>query len=309
MASRNHLLIDGDILLYQTTQSCLNEADWGDTYVTCWLDMGELRALISTILERWMEELRADDYTICLSDYDRNFRKELEPTYKEQRDGSSKPIGYQRAHEWIQGMHPCEKLAGLEADDVMGIRATDGSIARPIIVSDDKDMRQIPWALYVPRRREKVYTTPEDGYRYHMVQTLTGDRVDNYFGCPGIGEVRAAKALAGKSPGQLWDAVVRCYTNAGQTPADAVHQARLAKILQAEDYNTETGEPILWQPNGSSADPSDTSATPSPATADAEKLVVSRKKTTTSPTSPTGTKPSTTNLSSTPMMTNYRKLR
>ena len=157
------MLIDGDILLYQTTQSCLNEADWGDTYITCWLDLGELKYLVSVIINRWMETLDAESYTICLSDYERNFRKELDPSYKEQRDGSSKPIGYDRAHVWIQGEHPCKKLAGLEADDVMGILATNGDFVDPIIISDDKDMRQIPGRLYIPRRRELEGTTAETG--------------------------------------------------------------------------------------------------------------------------------------------------
>ena len=301
MASGNHLLIDGDILLYQVTQSCLQEADWGDDFVTTWIDFGEIKHLVQTMIENWKEKLSADDYTVCLSDYDRNFRKELDPTYKEQRDGSKKPVGYVRAHEWIQGVHPCEKLPGLEADDVMGIRATDGSFARPIIVSDDKDMRQIPGELYVPRRKERVRTTIEAGLRYHMEQTLTGDRVDNYFGCPGVGPVRAAKALDGKAPSELWPAVVRCYVAAKQTPADAIHQARLAKILQSEDWNADRKEVRLWEPPVSIADLERTTATQEMTTSTVQKQSTSSSEPKES-SSKTGTKSSPKNSPTTPTM-------
>ena len=307
MASKNHLLIDGDILLYQTTQSCLNEADWGETYITCWLDMGELKYLLWTIIERWKEELKADDYTICLSDYDRNFRKELEPTYKEQRDGSKKPIGYAQAHNWIQGVHPCAKLPGLEADDVMGILATDGTVNNPIIVSDDKDMRQIPRRLYIPRKRETIAITHEDGYRYHMEQTLTGDRVDNYFGCPGVGPVRAAKALAGKEPSELWDAVVGCYVAAKQNAADALLQARLAKILQAEDYIND--EVILWEPPVNTVVAEVRRASPSVSTQAAEQPSTTRSKTKSRKQPQPSSTQSTGSFDTTPMMakTNLRR--
>ena len=46
-----------------------------------------------------------------------------------------------------------------------------------------------------------------------------------------------------------WDAVVEAFTfKAGLTEADALKQARLARILRWSDWNSETKTPILWSP-------------------------------------------------------------
>ena len=51
-----------------------------------------------------------------------------------------------------------------------------------IIVSPDKDMRQIPGKLY--DLKETVDITEEEGMRWHLVQTLAGDQTDGYSGVP-----------------------------------------------------------------------------------------------------------------------------
>jgi DNA polymerase-1 len=42
-----------------------------------------------------------------------------------------------------------------------------------------------------------------------------------------------------------WDIVVSLFRKAGKTSADALTQARLARILRHEDWD---GGPILWRP-------------------------------------------------------------
>jgi DNA polymerase-1 len=81
---------------------------------------------------------------------------------------------------------------------------------------------------------------------WHLYQTLIGDSVDGYGGCPNIGPV-TAKKLLDKSP--TWKTVVDTYKKAKLDEAYALQQARCARILRPADYNFETGEPILWQPN------------------------------------------------------------
>ena len=53
-----------------------------------------------------------------------------------------------------------------------------------IIVSPDKDMRQIPGKLY--NMDEVIDITPEDGMQWHYIQTLAGDSTDGYSGVPGV---------------------------------------------------------------------------------------------------------------------------
>lgn len=46
----------------------------------------------------------------------------------------------------------------------------------------------------------------------------------------------------------LWHAVKTAYESKGLTEADAIKQARLARILRNEDWDAVKKEPILWTP-------------------------------------------------------------
>jgi DNA polymerase-1 len=136
-------------------------------------------------------------------------------------------------------------LNELEADDVMGIYATKHS--GNVIVSPDKDMRQIPGKLY--NLEDTITITPEEGAKWHLIQTLAGDQTDGYSGVPGIG-VKRAETLFNKE-GYSWATVVKAFEDKGLTEEDALLNARLARILTIEDYDTEKNEPKLWTPEAS----------------------------------------------------------
>jgi DNA polymerase-1 len=84
----------------------------------------------------------------------------------------------------------------------------------------------------------------EDGRRWHLIQTLSGDATDGYSGVPGIG-IKRAEALF-KEQGYTWDTVVTAFASKGLDEAEALKNARLAKILQDKDYDSTRQEPILW---------------------------------------------------------------
>jgi DNA polymerase-1 len=105
-------------------------------------------------------------------------------------------------------------------------------------------MRQIAGKLY--DFNETVEITPEDGAKWHLIQTLAGDNTDGYSGVPGIGVKRAEKIFEDK--GYTWKAVVETFEDKGMTEADALTNARLARILTVDDYDSEKKEPILWSP-------------------------------------------------------------
>ena len=130
----------------------------------------------------------------------------------------------------------------LEADDAMGIYATQHP--GNIIVSPDKDMKQIPGKLY--NLEDTITITPKEGAKWHLIQTLAGDQTDGYSGVPGIG-VKRAETLFNKE-GYSWSTVVKAFTDKGLTEEDALLNARLARILTIEDYDTEQQEPKLWTP-------------------------------------------------------------
>mgnify|MGYP003114164935 FL=1 len=116
-----------------------------------------------------------------------------------------------------------------------------------ILVSTDKDLLQIPGLHYNPNKPDEGITevTEEDGEYNHLFQTLTGDLVDGYSGCPGVGPKTALRIL-GSNP--CWDKVLGAYKKAGLTEEDALVQARVARILRQSDFNYNKEEVILWEP-------------------------------------------------------------
>ena len=124
----------------------------------------------------------------------------------------------------------------------MGIYAT--KFPGNTIVSPDKDMRQIPGKLF--DLTDVTTITPEEGARWHLIQTLAGDQTDGYSGVPGIGVKRAATLF--DKEGYSWATVVKAFEDKGLTEDDALLNARLARILTDEDYDSRTKAPILWTP-------------------------------------------------------------
>ena len=123
----------------------------------------------------------------------------------------------------------------LEADDVLGIMATEPHPTEDrIIVSIDKDMKQIPTKL--SRDGETVEEIPERLANYwFMIQTLAGDSTDGYSGLPNVG-VKTAEKLIRKYTNvpllELWKIVKGIYKEKGFSAKEALQQARVAHILR-----------------------------------------------------------------------------
>ncbi len=83
----------------------------------------------------------------------------------------------------------------------------------------------------------------EDADLWHMTQTLIGDAADGYPGCPKIGPMTAKKLFDGipRDYEHLWPVVAGAFEKAGLGEAEAVTQARLARILRAEDWDFDKG--------------------------------------------------------------------
>ena len=105
-------------------------------------------------------------------------------------------------------------------------------------------MKQIPGILY--NLDEKFTVTPNGGRAWHLIQCLSGDQTDGYGGVPGIGVKRAATLF--EKEGYSWKTVIKAFKDKGLTEDDAILNARLAKILTIDDYDTEKQEVKLWTP-------------------------------------------------------------
>ncbi len=239
------VLVDADLYLFRAAQAVELEIDWGNDLWTLHSHPSDARrafdASIEKLLEKLRDSLKIGQVVFCFGDPTRaTFRHDLCPEYKAKR--KRKPLAYNQVRDQIIADYKAVWKPRLEADDCLGIISTRAP-GRYIIATEDKDMQGIPGLIYRDGKITEI--TEEQADKWHMVQTLTGDPVDGYSGCPGIGKSRAEKLLS-KRP--WWPRVVGAFKQAGLTEDDALLQARLARILRASDWNFDTSEIILWTP-------------------------------------------------------------
>ncbi|QDP45897.1 MAG: putative ribonuclease H [Prokaryotic dsDNA virus sp.] len=242
------LLIDGDILLYQESAAVEEAFDWGDDIWSLTGDAALAKQAVDVWIAQHKELLEADDVIITLTGPE-NWRKDVLPTYKNNRKGKRKPLVFPALRDYCHETYKTIQFDNLEADDVMGILATGGIKkidGKKIIVSEDKDMKTIPGHLYNPNHSEEgiQWITKEQADLYHLTQALTGDSTDGYSGCPGVGPKTAEKILIEGT----WEEVIAAYKKAGKTEEEALVQARVSRILRSGEFVVKTGAVNLWNP-------------------------------------------------------------
>ena len=241
-----NLLIDGDVVLYEVTTACETPVDWGDDMWTLHSDLREAKQRFDCWVSNLKDRLDVNKVHIAFSSPE-NWRKTILPTYKSNRKGKRKPLVFHELKQYAMDVYRSVMIDQLEGDDVLGLLAGDSKITGgTIIVSIDKDLKTIPGFHYNPMRREEgvIEVTMAQANYNHLLQTLTGDAVDGYSGCPGIGPKKAEKVLENPS----WESVVSAYNKAGIEEEDALIQARVARILRYGEYDKVKKEPILWNP-------------------------------------------------------------
>jgi len=240
------LLIDADYIVYKSCAGAETEIDWGDDVIMVVSKFSEAMANVQRELTKIKSHFMWDVPEILLFFSDSvNFRKKIYPSYKGHRN-RKKPCGYRRVISELAEQYGVIRMPTLEADDAMGIYATENP--GNIIVSPDKDMRQIPGKLF--NMDELVEITEEEGRQWHLIQTLAGDQTDGYSGVPGIG-IKRAVTLFGEC-GYSWDTVVKAFTDKDLTEEDALINARLAKILTNKEYDSNKRTVIPWCPSDAS---------------------------------------------------------
>lgn len=267
MAEQVTLLLDSDIIAYKFASAAQKNFDWdGDGDVVSVVEeIEEVTPQVVEYIDDLVVELKATNVIVCLSCPSlENFRYGVLPSYKHNRKDVIKPELLGAIKDWMRTRYQTYERPTLEADDIMGILSTHPKLfpGKKIIVSEDKDMKTIPGWLFNPRKDSKPRLISEDEADYwHLYQTLIGDTTDGYKGCPGIGPVKAEKILQPDSHPEhqcfRWKYVVQAYEAAvdkktkeplGLTEADALVQARVARICRHTDYDFKKKEVILWTP-------------------------------------------------------------
>jgi len=254
------LLIDADIVAYRTAAASERPHNWGDGVWSLTCHEEDITQAFDQTVEYYAEQLEADRVILCFSDPKQNWRRSLFPAYKSNRRDQRRPMLLNWLRQtYIPDRYETYQRQTLEADDVMGVLATSKKLVsgNKIVVSEDKDMRTIPCQLVSPRHAadegltlaDAVEKITEDEADYnHLTQSLTGDTVDGYPGCKGVGPV-AAKRLLSESGEDRWQAIVTAYEKTGATAEDALIQAQIARICRASDFNFKTKKVIPWMPH------------------------------------------------------------
>ena len=143
-----------------------------------------------------------------------NFRYEVAKTtpYKGNRKDVVKPTNLPLARQHLIDKWGAVVSQGEEADDLIGIASARGDPETTVVVTIDKDMMQLQgwnWNFV-----KDVWTkiSVDEGNKFFYTQILTGDRADNIRGIHGIGPVKAAKVLEGRTTEEeLYKACVDIY--------------------------------------------------------------------------------------------------
>jgi DNA polymerase-1 len=261
------LLIDADVLRYLLAFSNTKQFQFDDDEAATEITNPEkAKADLEGYIADLLKTLGADDFLLPLS-VSTNFRKDIYADYKANRNGKPKPALWYELDAFVSEMYADRIITReyLEGDDILGLLATHPKPKRcpgkRVVVSIDKDMQTLACRLYNPMKPDLGTRTisQHDADLFWMKQTLMGDTTDNYPGCRGIGPKRADELLnpihesyleasVEEHLAALWECVVAAFNNRGFTEADALVQARLARILRHGDYDYKTNEVKLWKP-------------------------------------------------------------
>lgn len=256
-------LIDADIIAYIATAVTQTSIDWEDgEEAQVHASLPEAKRAFAETITKWFQPTGEDDYVLCWTDRKSpTFRYRIHPHYKAQRTGA-KPLMLTAVEAWAYEEYPCALIDDLEGDDVLGLMMTDPSRGADCMVSTDKDLKTIPGRLYVPGKSKRPGTVRLDRADWWwMMQTIMGDKSDNFKGAPGAGEKRAdGELVSGDDLSYLWDVVVSVFEDQFSKPKpresfvtddpydEALMNARCARILRHGDYNYADRRVRLWTP-------------------------------------------------------------
>lgn len=238
-------LIDADIIAFRAAAKV--QDDFGDGKVS---DSRVAIREAELLLQKWTQYIKPNTTLLCFSCSSKKyFRHDIYPEYKAQRRELERPKALNDVIAYLKGKYKYLEVAGLEADDLMGIYGTSTRIKDPVIVSIDKDMQTVPTKVFNPDKMKRAVRINAGMANILMFkQAMTGDTTDNYKGIPGTGPAKAEKIIQSAPAANPWPDVEKAFIDAKLTRDYAITMVRLARILRAEDFNFETGEVRLWHP-------------------------------------------------------------
>ena len=185
----------------------------------------------------------------------RNFRYDVYDMYKANRKNTRYPQGQSVIKRRLLEMYDGGIWNNVEADDVVVYKKrTEPN--KYILAAVDKDVYLSVPGKHFNYYRSALYdidmkwveTEHKDAYQFPYVQVLMGDSTDNITGCPGIGKVKAAKAMEGLvTPCDMWKAVVALFSKK-LSVKEAIRDMRLVNMHQAMPDGNGGYKVQLWSP-------------------------------------------------------------
>ena len=183
------VLFDADSLVYS---SCCGVDDILDEAI------GKFDQVFMSIINT-LEENYEIVKVITFTGSKGNFRKILDSNYKANRKKQDHPKLLFKLHDDIHAIYSTKRGYGIETDDLVAKYwyELSNEIGRDnvIIVSIDKDYKQLPCLLYNYHYKHKcIYDISESAALYNFYeQMIIGDGADNVNYCKGYGKAYAKK--------------------------------------------------------------------------------------------------------------------
>jgi 5'-3' exonuclease len=217
------ILIDGDIVAYRCAFKCNDES----VKTACYTTGSFLSELVSDLYTQIEGE---PDYRVYLTGKG-NFRNDVAVTapYKGNRKDKEKPVHLEAIRQYLIDDWSAVVTEGEEADDLIAIDATANSDS--IIVSLDKDFKQVPCRHYNFNKRELTSVTEEEGLLFFYRQIIMGDKADNIVGVYGIGDKKSQKLLEGLTEIEMFNKCVELL----ESEERVIENARLLWLRREPD--------------------------------------------------------------------------
>ena len=175
-------LIDADIVAFKAATATEQAVDWGDGLWTLHGYASDAEAYCENYFAELQDKLGKGDLRLYLSDHD-NWRRKILPTYKANRAGTRKPLMLPVIREWMRTKYDARSMSGLEADDMLGIKATKDKGC--VIISEDKDLKTIVNYATIVKLIKKLIKKKH----YNFLETLAEAVFNELFKDKRIGKI------------------------------------------------------------------------------------------------------------------------
>lgn len=225
-------IIDADSFIYRASMNCEELVQYDATHYGIQYNTQKGLDYLNNFIREVLDALNLQEYVLVVGGSGKNFRLDINPSYKSNRKAQKKPIMLGVMREIVFNEYPVAYIPRLEADDTCRILVEEDK--NNVLVSIDKDLRTFESKIYNPDKKDMRYVSKIQADNMFKLQLLTGDRCDGYDGLKGIGPKTAEKMLL---DGITIEEIKDKFLEKGYEVEDFERVYNCAKILGKEDYN------------------------------------------------------------------------